>query len=557
MRFVDKAKEQGLMLVRERAWPFGDKAVWDRAAFLPWLSVPAILVAVLLVCLPFFLVEVPPLIDLPGHMGAAAIEAAGPGNPLEKYFSWKWVFTLNIGGGVLMKVLGAQFGILAAGWWSTVLATGLFAGGCLATIRVLNPKGGHGAAWALMFVFSFPLLTGFLNYILATGLALSVFAASVWLEDQPKKRAALLIVAQPVAMLCHAIGGLLLALMVGANALGREIDRLPAGWWHPSAWRQLRAEQDWREIAKRLFILCWPLIATIITVVLWKWLSPEPIRSLNRWRWDQKAWYLILTLRDQVLLLDAATSLSCVGLIMFGWAMGARWKWALGLPGVLVFALFIAIPSDINGSAFVDVRLLPVAAMLALGLQDWSQAPEKRARAVAYAGMALLAVRLAITAGSFATYAEDYKKQLAALHHVEPGSRVLAFVEHSCLEESWRNTRRDHLASLASLYRQAWVNDNWAVPGLHMVIPRFRPGRNFTADPSEFVWSRACQSGRLRSVDRALKFAPIERVDYVWLIDTGLPRNPDPRLQLVWQEGRSLLFAVRPLGFVTWKPRDF
>jgi hypothetical protein len=45
-------------------------------------------------------------------------------------------------------------------------------------------------------------------------------------------------------------------------------------------------------------------------------------------------------------------------------------------------------------------------------------------------------------------------------------------------------------------------------------------------------------------------------VDYVWLIDTGLPRNPDPRLRLVWQEGRSLLFAVRPLGFPTWRPRD-
>ena len=58
-------------------------------------------------------------------------------------------------------------------------------------------------------------------------------------------------------------------------------------------------------------------------------------------------------------------------------------------------------------------------------------------------------------------------------------------------------------------------------------------------------------------MDSALKYAPIERVDYVWLIDTGLPRRPDPRLQLVWQDGRSLLFAVRPLGFPNWKPRDF
>jgi hypothetical protein len=257
------------------------RVLWERGAALPWLSAPGILVGVLLVCLPFALVEVPPLIDVPGHRGAAAIEAAGPGNPLLKYFSWKWVFTLNIGGDVLAKLIGAQFGILAAGWWSTVLATGLFAGGCLATIRVLNPKGGHGAPWALMFVFSFPLLTGFLNYILATGLSLMAFAAAVWLEDKPKQRAALLVVAQPVAMLCHAIGGLLLGLLIGANALGRELDRLPAGWWHPSEWRRLRDEQDWRAIAKRLFILCWPLVATIVTIILWKYLSPDPARSRN------------------------------------------------------------------------------------------------------------------------------------------------------------------------------------------------------------------------------------------------------------------------------------
>lgn len=522
-----------------------------RAGALPWLSLPGIAATVLLVCLPYMLVEVPPLIDVPGHMGAAAIEAANPGSPLQKYFDWRWVFTLNIGGGVLMKVLGAQFGILAAGWWSTVLATGLFAGGCLATIRMLNPRGGHAAAWALMFVFSFPLLTGFLNYILATGLSLTAFAASLWLQDQPKKRGLVLVVAQPVAMLCHAIGGLLLALLIGANALGREIDRLPPGF-RLSQWRTL----DWKGIVRRLLVVCWPLLATVVTIVLWKHFSPDPAASVNRWRWNQKAWWLILTLRDQSQLLDAVTTASCFALILLGRLFGARWRWSQGLPALTVFALFVAIPSDINGSAFVDVRLLPVACMLALGLQDWSGAPGRRAQAVALTGIALLSVRLSVTAWSFHDYADDYRKQLSALTHVEPGSRVLAFVEHSCMEESWRNSRRDHLASLASLYRQAWVNDNWAVPGLHMIVPRFRPGRNFAADPSEFVWSRRCAGGRLRSIDTALKYAPVERVDYVWLIDTGLPTRPDPRLQLVWQEGRSLLFAVRPLGFPNWTPRE-
>lgn len=540
-----------LMQVRHRTWP----AKWTITG-LPWLSGPGIALGVFLVCLPFMLVEVPPLIDIPGHMGAAAIEAAGPNSPLDKYFAYKWSFTLNIGDGVLMKLIGSKFGILAAGWWSTVLATALYAGGCLGTIRMVNARGGHGAAWALIYVFSFPLLTGFLNFILATGLSLSMFALAVLLETQPRKRAALLVAVQPVAMLCHAIGGLLLGLLIGANAVGRELDALPAGWWRPSRFRPAMAGHDWRGVARRLAVLLWPLLTTVVVIVLWKFLSPPPARSFNNWRWIDKEWYLFLTLRDQSMVVDIATTAACYTLILLGWVAGARWKWQQFLPGLAVLVEFVVIPSDINGSNFVDVRLLPVACMLLLGLQDWSGARPWVARTVAYAGMILLALRLVITAASFADYAQDYKQQLAALQHVEPGSRVLAFVEHSCLEESWRNTRRDHLASLASLYRQAWVNDNWAVPGLHMVIPRFRPGRNFTADPSEFVWSERCAGRRLRSVDTALRQAPIERVDYVWLIDTGLPHNPDPRLQLVWQDGRSLLFAVRPLRTPGWQPHD-
>ena len=527
-----------------------------RGGDLPWLSPPAIALGILLICFPFFLVDVPPLIDVPGHMGAAAIEAAGPDSPLGKYLGWKWVFTLNIGGDVLMKVLGEPLGVLAAGWWSTVIATALFAGGCLATVRVVNPRGGHGAAWALMWVFSFPLLTGFLNYILGTGVSLCAFAAAVALERRPRDRAGLLVVAQPLAMLCHAIGGLLLAVLVAANAFGREVDALPQGWWRPSRWRSVIATHDWKAAAMRLVVLCWPLLATVLTIVLWKLFSPAPARSLNTWRWDQKGIWLGITLRDQSFRLDTITTAAAYLLLLVGPLLGGRWNWQRGLPGLCVLILYVIIPSDINGSAFVDVRLLPPAMMLLLGLQDWSGARRRVALGVAYVGLVLLGLRTVVTAASFVDYADDYRQQLSALEHIEPGSRILTFVEHSCLEESWRNTRRDHLASLASVYRQAWVNDNWAVPGLHMVVPRFRPARNFAADPSEFVWSRRCAAGRLRSIDSALRFAPVERVDYVWLIDTGLPRNPDPRLRLVWQQGRSLLFAVRPLTLPKWQVQD-
>jgi hypothetical protein len=359
----------------------------------------------------------------------------------------------------------------------------------------------------------------------------------------------MLIVAQPVAMLCHAIGGVLLALLVGGAALGREIDRLPAGSWRPSRWRPLARELDWKAIAKRLFVTCWPLLTTVLVVVLWKTFSPEPVASMNRWRWDQKAWSFVLTLRDQSLVLDAATTIACFGLILCGWLAGARWSWRQGLPGLLVLLLFVAIPSDINGSAFVDIRLLPVAAMLLLALQDWSRAKPSYARAVAYIGMALLGLRW-WSPGPASRLCAGLPRQLAALHHVEPGSRVLAFVEHTCLEESWRNTRRDHLASLASLYRQAWVNDNWAVPGLHMVVPRFRPGRFHRRSVRIRVVAQLPERPPAQRGFRAQVRA--DRAGGLCLADRHRPAAPpDPRLQLVWQDGRSLLLPSDPWVFRT------
>ena len=503
------------------------------AATLPWLRVPWLLAAIAVLCLPYLLVTVPPLIDLPGHLGAAAIEAAAPGSALARYWTWQWAFSLNMGGEVLMKLLADSFGLVAAGWWSAVIATVLFAAGCFAAIRAVNPRGGFALGWALLFVFSYPLLMGFINYVLATGLALLVFARWVTWREKPLHRIILLIAAQPVLLTCHAVGGALLPLLVAAYSVGAALDAKIA--WGPG----------WRAGARQAARECWPLLATVATMALWKLAAPAGKGGL-KWYAEQKLLAFPFALRDQSQALDVATLVACGLLLVAGAAIGARWSWRQGLPALALAVLFAIAPGSIDGSALVDVRLLPIAIMLGLGFQDWSRVSLPLARGVALAGVGLLVLRLGTTAYGFAAYDADYRGQLAALNRVEPGAKVLALVEHTCLRESWRTPRTDHLPSLASVYRGAWTNDNWAVPGLHMLTPKFRPGKNYTADPSTFVWSPGCAGGtRLRGIDQAMRRAPLDKVDYVWLIDTGKPKHQDPRLAPVWRSGRSVLYAVK------------
>lgn len=504
-------------------------ALESDAATLPWLRTPWLLAAIVVLCLPYLLVTVPPLVDLPGHLGAAAIEAAAPGSPLSRYWDWQWSYSLNMGGEVLIKLLADAFGLVAAGWWSAVIATALFAAGCVAAIRAVNPRGGYGLGWALLFVFSYPLLMGFINYVLATGLALLVFAVWVALRKRPGARIALLLIAQPVLLTCHAVGGALLPLLVGAYTLGVALDE----------------RRGWRKSAGLLARDCWPLLATVATLALWKLAAPVG-KGGFKWFAMQKLLAFPFALRDQSQTLDIATLAACGLLLAVGAAIGARWSWRQGLPALALAALFVIAPGAIDGSALVDVRLLPIALMLALGFQDWSRVSLPVARGAALAGVAVLSVRLAATAHGFAGYEADYRSQLAALDRVQPGAKVLALVEHSCLRETWRTSRTDHLPSLASVYRGAWTNDNWAVPGLHMLTPKFRPGPGYTADPSTFVWSPGCSGGKLlRGVDQAMRRAPVDKVDYVWLIDTGRPRQDDIRLAEVWRSGRSVLYAVK------------
>lgn len=499
---------------------------------LPWLSTRAILLYLALLAALFSLVDIPPLLDLPGHIGAGAIEAAPPGSPLLDYYQWNWSFVPNLGGEVLMKLLSIPFGIEAAGWWTALIATILFVLGGLATVRTLNPRGAYAMGWAAMFLFGFPWLWGFINYLLAVGLAMLVFGASLRLMRRPPLRAALLLVSQPLLLMCHAIGGLILPLLVACETVGSLLD-------------EQRHGQQVRSMPAVLARKCWPLLASLAFVAAWRvWSTPPPHEVLD-WDWLSKLDFLMEALRDQFHVFDIACVVTSYFLVMFGALLGARWSWRQGLPALGLFAFYALVPSDINGSEMVDFRLLPLAMFLSLGLQDWSGARPGVIRMVALSGAALLCIRLCGIALSFPAYRAEFASQLKALEFVEPGSRIFVLRRAACPEQNWRMSRLDMLPSLASVRKQAWTNTHWTIPGLHMVRMKFDPANGNAALLSPVIWDAGCPLNDGRTLDAAIAAAPIGKVDYLWLVDTGLPATPPAALNRRWQWHRSALYAVR------------
>jgi hypothetical protein len=500
-----------------------------------WLSWPMILLTVAVLCTPFAFVEIPPLVDVPGHTGAAAIEAAGPQSPLSRYYAWHWAFNLNMGGEVLMHLLG---GDIASGWWTALLATALSVGGALACMRVLNPKGAHAMGWSLMFVFGFPWVWGFLNYLLATGMTLLAFACAQSMPPRSPFRAAILLVAQPIVLLCHAVGGLMLPILCLAASAGRVLDARKG----VPRFKDARA---WKDLLIEVAAECWPLLATLAVVTLWKLQAPSPDASGVFWDLHAKIGLLPEVLRDQWQPLDLVSAIASYVLILAGICFRARWTWTQGLPALAITALYIALPARIDGSQAVDARVLSVAVMLILGLQDWSRCRPALARAVAWAGGALLATRvLAITLG-FLAYADDYRLQLSALDHVERGSKMFVIDENSCSDVEWRMTRRDTLGSLASVKREVWINKHWSIRGIDMLESRYDPSPSHPEYLASSVWNSRCAAPDRPGLEHVIAHVPFSHIDYLWLIGTGLPSGKIPSGTIIWRWKDSYLYRIR------------
>ena len=74
-----------------------------------WNSRWFLVAMVLLSAVPLLLPVVPPLTDLPEHMGRYRIQLADPSSPLRtEYFSFHWAFIANLGVDLLIVPMSAR-----------------------------------------------------------------------------------------------------------------------------------------------------------------------------------------------------------------------------------------------------------------------------------------------------------------------------------------------------------------------------------------------------------------------------------------------------------------
>ena len=504
---------------QERPW-------WERR----WLLV----LVVAATMLPLVYPAIPPLVDLPGHLGHYRVELDLRRSPfLQRYYGFGWAPIGNLGVDLLIIPLSKAFGLELAVKLIVLAIPPMTAAGLLWVAREVHGRVPPTAFFALPFVYSFPFLFGFLNFVLSVALAFLAFA--LWLRlgrlERTGLRAWLFAPIALVVFFAHTYGWGLLGLM----CLSAETVRLKergASWGRALLGAMLQAS-----------VMALPLLVMLLS----------PIESRggigSGWfDWDAKWTGLMGILRDRWGPFDVS-SVELAALIVLFALVSPKLQLSrkLGFAALLLALCFVLLPRFIFDSAYADVRLLGYLFALALlAIRFREPRSTGLANALALLGLIFFAARLTGTTISLAMAANDQQAKLRALDVIPRGARVASFYVLP-YAEPWALQRDSHLGGLVVARREGFSNDQWITAGHNLLELRYRAPGSFAANPSQVVRPNGTHDGVYRTIDEALAQVPRDRFDYVWLINTG---SGDQRLVAglhpVWRAQNSVLYRTAP-----------
>lgn len=502
----------------------------------PWWEHRALIaLAVLVAGLPLWLPAIPPLTDLPGHMGRYFVQLdAGRSADLSRWYAFDWHWIGNLGVDLIVQAMGPWLGVETATKLVAILIPMLTAAGFLAVAREVHGGIPPTAFFALPLAWSYPFLWGFVNFALSMALAFLAFALWLNLARRGRLRLRFVLFAGISLLLwtAHIYGWASLCVLAASAELVRQLDR-----------------QNGLRALPATALNCVCLLPPLVPMLL-KFsgggAGGQPFA--HTWfRWDLKIRWAASILRDRWEIFDIASVLLLLAIVLAGlvvWALrrtrpkGLVLVIAAGLFGLL----FILMPHALIGSAYADMRLAPFAlatALLAIGgpAQGW----------IAALGLGFFGLRIAGTALSMAEYDAIYRTELSALAHVPQGAQLVSFVGRPCAQ-GWAVHRLDHLPSIALIRRRAFANDQWQAAGAQLITVHYAAGGAFVADPSQFVVEPRCERAERKALPRAVASFPRDAFDYVWIIDQPEGAVDLTGLERVWHKGRSALYRVVRTG---------
>ncbi len=498
-----------------------------------WQTRWFVAVAALASMVPLLWPDIPPMVDLPGHMGRYRVQLDYQNYPwLADWYHFQWSLIGNLGVDLLVLPLAPIFGLELAVKLIVMSIPAMTVAGLLWISREVHGRIPASALFALPLAYNFAFHFGFVNFALSQALSLVAFA--LWLRmarlGETRRRAILFVPISCMLWLCHTYGWGMLGVLAFSAEMVRQHD-LGHSW--PKAW--LRA-----------CIGVLPLSIPIALMIFWR--SGEHVsgQTADWFNWTAKINWTLMVLRDRWQGFDIASLAVLYFIVLRGLRdRTIEYSRNLGLSALFLMTVYVLLPRIVFGSAYADMRLAPfVVAIAVIALRPKRGVSSRGSSTLAAAGLIFCLVRLGANTYSFYLYDKSYDHELQALNHLPLGARLVSFVGETCHSE-WRMTRLQHLPALALERKLAYTNDQWSMPGAQLMTVKYKVAKGYAHDPSEIVTNTQCPREWWRPISRSLARFPRDAFDYVWLIS---PPPYDKRFEQglipVWRSGTSALFRI-------------
>jgi hypothetical protein len=386
----------------------GDRYSVATASVVVWWCVVSIEMVFLVI--PVFLIDYPPMMDLPNHLARLYILSTHDADPvLSNFWHSNWHIVPNLAIDLVGPPLINLTSVVFTSHLILIAIIFLTMAGAITLHRTLF---GHRSYWPLLcglLVYNAIFLAGFLNYLLGVGIAL--FAASAWVSKAPflqRHRVLTSIAFSFVLFFCHIMALAFYLVFIGCWQLGRAIEE------------QLTFEK----MTNNLLTL---LPAAVFSVVLYLYQVRWAPHHLYWSSIKAKTIYCFIPFLNYSLPLDVVTAVLCVSALALMFHRGA-----LELPTsikiflLVSFVIFLLCPQHAGGGSLLDARLPPLIGIVAIAGSRPRNIALRAERVIAIAATVILVARLTVVGAVWTAARRDLQDLQSLETYIPQGARILA-----------------------------------------------------------------------------------------------------------------------------------
>ncbi|WP_456662449.1 hypothetical protein [Bradyrhizobium sp. LB13.1] len=373
-------------------------------------SVTLVVFAVLAVAsfLPVLLTPIPAMVDYPNHLARMYILSQNGTPDANPHYEVAWAFYPNLGMDLLVPQMARLISVENATRLFLLLSQLLIVGGALLLEWARKGRVHLAGFAALAFLYCLPFSWGFVNFEFGLGLALCGIAVYLMLAERR----------WPLRFIVNMV---FVAALFAAHFFSLGIYGATLGLYELS--RICDRRTSYRAAAARLGALALP---ALVLFGIMRMTAGSIGSEGTSWFLEFKPIWPLRIMNGYNLTVAATTGLALMISLLFAARRGVLKLEPAGIWLAIGFALlFVVIPSKLFGTSFVDLRVIPAAALILPAFCSLSL-PSRTWRMAALAAISgITLINLAVVFAVWLPYRTDYAAIVESFHKIDRGSRIL------------------------------------------------------------------------------------------------------------------------------------